>query len=98
MKDFKDFGIAPVMDLDLFVGDKIKLDRILNRKITVHKYEITDSKYKGKCLTIQISIGEEKRVVFTGSISLMNMIEKVPAEGFPFVTTIVKENERFQFT
>ena len=98
MNDFKNFGIAPITDLELFVGDKIKIERLLNRKITVHKYEIHESKFKGKCLTLQISIGDEKRIVFTGSISLMNMIERVPIDGFPFVTIIVKENERFQFT
>jgi hypothetical protein len=98
MNEFKDFGIAPVADEELFVGDKIKIERILNRKITVHKYDISDSKFKGKCLTIQISLGEEKRIVFTGSASLMDMISKVPQAGFPFATIIVKENERFQFT
>jgi hypothetical protein len=98
MKDFKDFGIAPVADEELFVGDKIKIERVLNRKITIHKYDITDSKFKGKCLKLQISIAEEKRIIFTGSVSLMDMVSKVPEEGFPFTTIIVKENERFQFT
>jgi hypothetical protein len=98
MRDFKEFGIMPVADDELFVGDKIKIERILNRKITVHKHEITDSKFKGKCLTIQISLGEEKRIIFTGSMSLIDMLGKVPQEGFPFSTIIVKENERFQFT
>jgi hypothetical protein len=26
------------------------------------------------------------------------MIERVPKEAFPFQTTIVKENERYEFT
>jgi uroporphyrinogen-III synthase len=98
MNEFKDFGIALPQQEDLFVGDKIKIERIMNRQITVHKYEVRDSKFKGKYLCLQISIGEEKRIVFSSSISLINIIERVPKTGFPFATTIIKENERFQFT
>jgi hypothetical protein len=31
-------------------------------------------------------------------MGLMDQIEKVPKEKFPFKTTIIKENERFEFT
>ena len=49
------------------------------------------------CLHIQISIGENKHVVFTGSNVLINMIKKVSTEDFPFKTTIIKSNEYFPF-
>ena len=85
-----------------FEGEKIKIDRILNKQITVLDFKIEDSKYKekgnGKCLYIQIENDGSKRVLFSGSSYLMDMIQKVPKEGFPFITTIVKNNEHLEFT
>lgn len=99
MKQFKDLGIKT--ELHSFTGDKIKIERILNRKIVVHEFKIENSKFAGgstKCLHLQISIGDVKHVVFTGSTVLMDMIQKVDKADFPFETMIVKENERFEFT
>jgi hypothetical protein len=67
----------------------------------VTDYKIEKSRYEkgnGKCLYLQIEIGNTKHVVFTGSAGLMDQIEKVPKEKMPFKTTIVRENERMQFT
>jgi hypothetical protein len=55
-------------------------------------------KGNGKCLHLQIEVNKTFHVVFTGSVVLMDMIEKVPKDKLPFITTIVKENERLQFT
>lgn len=99
MNSFKDFNITP--SIKSFEGDKIKIDRILNRTITVEAFKIEGSKYEkgnGKCLHLQITIEGSKRVVFTGSTNLMDMIEKVPENGFPFNTTVLRENERLVFT
>lgn len=99
MNQFKDFGIKP--QSKAFEGDKIKIDRILNKKISVHDFKIEQSKYEkgtGKCLYMQIEVDAQKRVLFTGSASLMDMIQQVDKSNFPFETTIIKENERFQFT
>lgn len=100
MKSFKEFGIKSVSQS--LQGDKIKMDRILNREIVIHDYRIEDSKFNqqrgSKCLYIQISISGTKHVVFTGSINLMECIQQVPKEDFPFITTIVKENDRYEFT
>lgn len=99
MNQFKDFGIKP--QSKSFEGDKIKIDRILNKKISVHDFKIEQSKYEkgtGKCLYMQIEVDGQKRVLFTGSASLMDMIQQVDKTNFPFETTIIKENERFQFT
>lgn len=99
MNAFKDFQITS--SRVAFTGDKIKIDRILNREIVVHDYKIEKSKFEkasGKCLFLQIEIGQTKHVVFTGSTGLMDQIEKVPRDKLPFKTTIVKENERFEFT
>jgi hypothetical protein len=96
MKSFKDFGIKPATKG--LVGDKIKIEKILNRQITVHDFKIEPSKHnQGECLHMQIQVGEEMRVVFTGSGVLIQEIREVPKEEFPFVTTIVKENDRFEF-
>lgn len=100
MNSFKQFNIQPTSKS--FEGDKIKIDRILNKEIIVEAFKIEVSKYKdkgnGKCLYVQIHVDNAKRVLFTGSGSLMEMIQSVPANGFPFTTTIIKENERFQFS
>lgn len=96
MKSFKDFQITN--DLKGFDGDKIKMKKIINKEVVVYDYVIKDSKYKDKCLYLQIEMDGTRHVVFTGSKILIHNIEKVPKEGFPFKTTIVQENERFEFT
>ena len=100
MNEFKDFGIKTTSKS--FVGDKIKMSKILNKKIAVIDFKMSDSKYtdkgNGKCLQLQIEVSETKHVVFTGSAFLMETIEKIPKEKFPFTTTIVEENERYEFT
>jgi hypothetical protein len=100
IKQFKDLSIqAPLPSLQ---GDKIGIRKILNREVTVYKYEIKQSKYpekgNGKCLYIQIEVDKVKRVVFTGSVVLQQTIEKIPVDAFPFMTKIVEDNERFEFT
>ena len=100
MKQFKDFGIKTDLQ-QCFTGDKIKINRILNKEITVLDFRIEDSKYGtggDKCLYIQISMGDIKHVVFTGAKALMDTIQKVPKTDFPFTTIIVKETERYEFT
>lgn len=100
MNEFKNFGITATAKS--FTGDKIKMSKILNKQIEVQDYKIDASKYQekgnGKCLHLQIKIGEVQHIVFTGSVTLMDMIEKVPEDKFPFFTTIVEENERYAFT
>ena len=97
MKKFSDFGIKT--SVQNFVGDSIKVSRILNRDIVVHDFKIEDSKFGvgKKCLYVQISVGELKHVVFSGSVALAEMIQQVPKEDFPFETKIIKEDERYIF-
>lgn len=95
---FKDFGIkAPEKGLK---GDKMKIDRILNRKILVEKYNIVDSTIKKgtKRLDIQFQVDGIHHILFTGSVTLMYMIQQVPEDRFPFETIIVKNNDKFEFT
>jgi hypothetical protein len=100
IKKFNELGIQA--DFNGFEGDKISIDRVLNREITVLDFRIEKSKYpeKGndKCLYLQVTIGESKHVIFSGSRVLQDSIQKVSKTDFPFSTTIVKENRRFEFT
>ena len=98
MNNFKDFGIKP--KTNAFLGDKIKIDRVLNTPITVHKFKIEDSKKKPgtKLLTLQIEKDGVKHVIFSGSTILIDMITRVPKEKLPFQTTIIKESEHLEFT
>lgn len=96
MKNFKDLGIKT--NVNAFIGEKIKIERILNKQIIVHAFEITPSKFEGEMLKAQIQVGNEKRIIFTGSKVLIETIKLVSKSDFPFTTTIVKENEYFEFT
>ena len=102
MNQFNQFGIQP--SVKGFEGDKIKIAKLFDREIIVHDFRIEDSKVKefrekgtGKCLHLQIELNGEKRIVFTSSSSLIEVIQQVPKTGFPFLTKIVRENERFKF-
>lgn len=97
MKKFADFKIQ--VQNQSFAGDKIKISKIINRQIVVHDFKIEDSKVNtGKCLYLQIEMKGDKYVVFTGAKLLIESIQRVPKEGFPFETTIIQENETYQFT
>ena len=99
IKQFKDFGIKS--ESKNFSGEKIGVDQILNQQITVYDFLIVDSKFKdkgnGKCLHIQITYEDRKRVLFTGSVNLMDMIKRVDKSDFPFMATIKKDNKRLEF-
>jgi hypothetical protein len=101
MNNFNQFNIEYVSKG--FEGEKIRIAKILNREIVVHDFKIEDSKVftdRGscKCLHLQISVDNEKRLVFTSSTGLIEVIQQIPRDGFPFRTTIIQENERFKFT
>jgi hypothetical protein len=98
MNSFKDFKIKP-SSLS-FVGEKVRMTKILNSEIIIHDFIVKDSEKKPgtKYLTLQISRKGEKEIVFTGSKTLMDMIEQVPKEKFPFTTTIIQDDQMFQFT
>lgn len=100
MKQFKDLGIKT--NIQSLKGDKIKIERILNKEITVVRYKIEPSKLadkgNGMRLVFQILHNGIDHIVFTGSGVLMDMIQQVPKEDFPFTTTITKTNDYFEFT
>ncbi len=96
-KKFSELGIKP--QLKSFTGDKIKLDKVINTEITVHEAKIEPSKKnEGQCLHMQIDYKGEMRVVFTGASALIDAVKQIPKDAYPFTTTIVKNDQRFEFT
>lgn len=98
MKQFKELGIAKPEPG--FAGDKIKMNRILNREVIINKYRIVPSKFEkcGMRLDMQINFNGENHVVWCSAKGLIETIKQIPEDGFPFTTTIVVENERYLFT
>jgi len=101
MNKFSQFNISTVPKG--FEGDKIKMSKILNREIIVYDFRLEESKIfkeRGtcKCLHLQISLNDEKHIVFTSSSGLIEAIKQVPGNEFPFITTIIEENDRYKFT
>ncbi|QBQ41103.1 hypothetical protein E2P86_08020 [Sphingobacterium psychroaquaticum] len=96
MRKFSDFNI--VIESKGFVGDKIKISKILNRIITVHSHKLEDSKhFKNDCLHLQIELNGQMYVCFSGSKTLIEQIKQVPQSSFPFETTIESDNDRYIF-
>lgn len=86
-----------------FSGQKIDIDKIINREIVVDGFKIEDSKLdkkkgNGKCLTLSFSLGESKHILFTSGVYLQEQILKVPTDKFPFTTTIEKFDKALKFT
>lgn len=97
MKSFSTFNIQ--VSNNTFLGDKVKISKILNREIIVHAFNIGPSKhFKGDCLQIHIEVNGNKHVCFSGSTKLIEQIKQVPSDGFPFQSTIVEDNEMYLFT
>src|SRR3954468_15287787 len=98
MKNFSDMGIKPTPPN--FTGDSIKIDRILNKEVNVLAFKTGPSSKKPgtEYLTLQLEVDGAKRVLFSGSKTLIDMIQKVQTGDIPFKTTIIKESESYQFT
>lgn len=98
MKKFSSLGIEQP---DRFVGQSIPIYDLLNKEIIVIDYKIGPSKFidKGDRLDLQIKMDDVERVVWTGSVILMDQIKMVNEADFPFTTTIVKLAPKgFKFT
>ncbi len=98
MKAFNELGVKP----KTLSGDKITIEEILDTKIIVIAYRIGESQYGTKkeekrLLTLQIQHDGQKRIIFTSSEVLMDMLEKVSEYDFPFEATIIKESAKDKF-
>lgn len=98
MNNFKDFNIEP--RINSFIGEKISIQKLFNLSIKVIDYKLEPSKQKAgtQLLTLQIEKSGEKRIVFTGSTVLIDQIERVPKQKFPFTTIIRGDNDYYEFT
>jgi hypothetical protein len=82
-------------------GDKLRLDSILNQEILVTGYKIKRSKYAkegaDQCLTVQFEIDGNKKIFFTGSNVLIDLLEKYGHE-IPFMATVKKIDRYYTFS
>lgn len=95
-RKFSDLGVKTT--LKHFIGEKIKISKILNKEIVVVNYSIQPSKIKGDYAQIQIEIDKRKHVLFTGSTVLIQTLDLINKNDFPFSTVIIEENEHYEFT
>ncbi|MBN9293759.1 MAG: hypothetical protein J0G96_07260 [Flavobacteriia bacterium] len=96
MKKFSDLGIRN--ETNHFIGNKVQINWILNKEIIVHAYIISPSKIKGEYAQIQIEFNEMKHVLFTGSTVLINTLNQISKDSFPFSTTIVQVGKYYEFS
>ncbi len=100
MKLFSELGIK--VDQIPMAGEKIKINRVVNKQIEVVDFELNSSKFNSesghKCLKLQIRFENELRVVFTGATMLVQAISKIEKTNLPFMTIIVENNGFYTFT
>ena len=100
MKLFSELGVK--VEAAPMTGEKIKINRVLNKAVEVIDFELNTSKFNQersrKCLKLQIKFEDELRVIFTGSSMLVNAISMVDKKDLPFQTTIIETNGFYQFT
>ena len=103
MKNFSEMNI--VININKFVGDKIKIKKIIGKEIIVHDFKLNDSKiYKNnndsykECLCLQLEYNSEKHILFSSASTLIDAIKMINKNDFPFKTTIMEINERYMFT
>ena len=74
-------------------GAKMKIDSIINKEIFVTAFKVRSSKFRAdgssRCLTLQFIMDNQKYVLFSGSLILIEQMEKYGSET-PFVATIKK--------
>ena len=91
MNRFSDFSTEQL------IGEKISIDKILNKEIKVLAFRLKNSKIeKGSTYAqIQIELHGELRVIFTKV--LKEQLQRYK-EHLPFCTTIIKNNKYFSFS
>jgi RNA-directed DNA polymerase len=74
---------------------------IINRKTLIIGFRLSDSKYSknnnSQCLTLHIEMDGKRYVVFTGSVILIEQIEKYKEE-IPFLATIKQIDKYYTFS
>ena len=98
VKSFSELILEPLEEEEReFVGEKIRMYNILDKKVIINHYKITDGKYDGKCLTLQILYEERERVVFTSGKNLQRDLRRMGEDSFPFEVKIIKNDTGYHF-
>lgn len=96
MKHFSEISQEQIFD-----GDKIRIDDIVNKEISILKYTVKSSRYtknkSGEYLTLQLEIDGKRHVIFTGSDVLIDQLKKYATE-LPFKAIIRKINRYYSLT
>ena len=96
-KKFGDFAKESAI-LD---GNKLSMSEIINREVLIIGYRLAESKYSKnnnpKCLTLHIELDGKRFVIFTGSVILIEQIEKYKDE-IPFLATIKQIDKYYTFS
>jgi hypothetical protein len=102
VKKFSQFGINRP-DSNALKGEKIKINKVLNRPIIIERALIEPSNFKengdGKRLSMQIQLNGEQRLLWSGSQSLKKMYLEMQEKQieFPIEVTITEDNQNFYF-
>ena len=95
-ESFSDFAEEP----EHLEGNKIRIDEILNKQLTVINFRVSESKFSknnnGKYITIQVEIENQNKVIFTGSAILTKQCEKYK-NHMPFNAQIIRQNNYYTF-
>jgi hypothetical protein len=93
---FSDFAEERQME-----GQKVKMETVVGKEITVTGYRVTGSKYhdgkNDRCMTLQFELNNTVYVLFTGSNVLISQMERYKDE-MPFLATIQKIDKFYSFT
>ncbi len=102
VKKFSQLGIKRPDSVAL-KGEKIKINKVLNRAIVIERAIIEDSNFKdngdGKRLSMQIQFNGEQRLLWSSSQSLKKQFIEMQGmqDAFPVETTITEDNQNFYF-
>lgn len=93
MNKFSDFAE------EKFIGEKIKISKVLNKEIKVLAFQVKKSKIEkdGFYIQMQIEVDDERKVLFTNSSVLKDQLEKYK-DNLLFITTIIQPKKYFSFS
>lgn len=93
MNKFSDFAE------EKFIGEKIKISKVLNKEIKVLAFQVNKSKIEkdGFYIQMQIEVDDERKVLFTNSSVLKDQLEKYK-DNLPFITTTIQPKKYFSFS
>ena len=97
VKRFSDFAEPSY----LLEGEKKRLPDILDKEIKVVAYRINNTKLRDakndKCMTVQFELDGQKHIFFTGSMVLMEQLQRYD-KNLPFMATVTKVGKCFSFS